>query len=122
MNEALSEAELLVMNAVWEKGAPATVAELVAYFAETKGWKVQTVATFAGRLVEKGYLTREKGKGANTYSATLSKTAYHSRLSRRLINSAYGGSVKNMVASLLDDEGITRGELDELKRWLDGLK
>lgn len=122
MIQTLSDAELEVMNAIWEKAAPVTVSELVAHFSETKKWKVQTVATFAVRLVGKGFLTAEKVRGVNTYTARVSKTAYNNSLSRRLLDTVYGGSVKNMVVSLLNGEAVSPDELNELRKWLEELK
>lgn len=122
MIQTLSDAELEVMNAIWEKGVPVTVSKLVAHFSETKKWKVQTVATFVVRLMGKGFLTTEKVKGIKTYTPRISKTQYDNSLSRRLLDTVYGGSVKNMVISLLDGEEISPDELNELRKWLEELK
>ncbi|WP_417025891.1 BlaI/MecI/CopY family transcriptional regulator, partial [Candidatus Allofournierella excrementavium] len=48
----LSDAELEIMEKVWELGAPVTAAQLTERMAE-KGWKPSTLLTFLARMVNK---------------------------------------------------------------------
>ena len=59
----LSDAELEIMEKVWEMDGPVTAARLTERLAE-KGWKPSTLLTFLARMVNKGALAVEKrGKG-----------------------------------------------------------
>lgn len=120
--QTLSESELEVMNAIWDKGAPVSVSELLEHFSETKGWKTTTIATFAVRLINKGFLSVEKIKNVKYYTPLISRERYDSGLARKFINTAYNGSAMNMFVSLWDGKEITREEIDEIRQWIDGLK
>jgi predicted transcriptional regulator len=120
--QTLSESEFDVMNAIWDKGAPTSVSELLEYFSDTKGWKTTTIATFAVRLINKGFLSVEKIKNVKYYTPLISRERYDSGLARKFIDTAYNGSAMNMFVSLWDGKEITRDEIDEIRKWIDGLK
>ena len=120
--QTLSESEFEVMNAIWDKGAPISVSELLVHFAGTKGWKTNTIATFADRLINKGFLSVEKIRNVKYYSPLISKERYESGLARKFINTAYNGSAMNMFVSLWDGNELSREEIDEIRKWIDGLK
>lgn len=122
IKQTLSDSELEVMNVIWEKAVPVSVSQLIEHFAPKKGWKIQTVSTFAARLVNKGFLTVEKIKNTNFYSPKLSKVDYENGLARDLIDTAYNGSVKNLFVSLVDGKAISQSELEEIRRWLSELE
>lgn len=119
--QTLSEAELEVMNAIWDKGSPVSVSELLGHFSDTKGWKTNTIATFAERLINKGFLSVEKVKNVKRYTPLISRERYDSGLARKFINTAYNGSAMNMFVSLWDGKEISREEIDEIREWIDGL-
>ena len=120
--QTLSGSELEVMNVIWDKGAPVSVSELLEHFSDTKGWKTTTIATFAVRLINKGFLSVEKIKNVKYYTPLISRERYDSGLARKFIDTAYNGSAMNMFVSLWDGKEITREEIDEIRRWIDGLK
>ncbi|MBQ9385206.1 MAG: BlaI/MecI/CopY family transcriptional regulator [Ruminiclostridium sp.] len=120
--QTLSDSELEVMNAIWDKDAPVSVSELLKHFSETKGWKTTTIATFAVRLINKGFLSVEKRKNVKYYTPLISRERYDSGLARKFIDTAYNGSAMNLFVSLWDGKEITREEIDEIRRWIDELK
>lgn len=115
----LSEAEREIMDYIWLCGSAVSAAELVAAFADSHGWKIQTVSTFLARLAEKGALIREKRGGQNRYSPAVSREAYQSGRARRFLEEEYGGSVRKLVAALYSSQGLSKGEIDELREWLE---
>ena len=58
---ALSDSEMEIMQVIWQLGAPITTSQLRHLFAH-KGWKIQTLATFLTRLVDKGAITAEEAR------------------------------------------------------------
>ena len=120
--QTLSEAELEVMNAIWDKRSPVSVSELLEHFSKTKGWKTTTIATFAVRLINKGFLSVEKKKNVKYYTPLISRERYESGIARKFIDTAYNGSAVNMFVSLWDGKEISREEIDEIRKWIDGLK
>ncbi|HJA26205.1 MAG TPA: BlaI/MecI/CopY family transcriptional regulator [Candidatus Fournierella merdigallinarum] len=114
----LSDAELEIMEKVWEMDGPVTAARLTERLAE-KGWKPSTLLTFLARMVNKGALAVEKQGKQNLYRALVSADAYRAGEVRELLGRYYSGSVKSMVAALYDGKGLSDGELAELRAWLE---
>ncbi len=113
----LPEAELKVMQIVWKLAPPVTAAE-VQKNAEND-WKATSVLTFLSRLCEKGFLSCKKEGRQNFYTPLVEQEAYLQHEGRSFIKRMYGGSVKNLVASLSDAGALTDGDITELKAFLD---
>ena len=113
----LTEAESEIMSKIWELDSPVSSAMLLAEFSETRGWKAQTICTFLSRLVSKGFLSVEKHGTTNTYTAAISKSDHEHSMAENFISRTYNGSVKNMLASLVDCGKISKEEIEELKDW-----
>lgn len=122
IKQILSDSELEVMNVIWEMDSPISISQLIERFAQKKGWKTQTISTFAVRLVNKGFLTVQKIKNTNFYFPKLSKTDYENKIARDLINTAYNGSFKKLFVSLVDGNAISQSELEEIRQWLSELE
>lgn len=122
IKQLLSDSELEVMEAIWEMDSPVSVSQLIERFAQKKGWKTQTISTFAVRLVNKGFLTVQKIKNTNFYFPKFSKTDYKNNMARNLIATAYDGSVKKLFVSLVDGNAISQSELEEIRQWLSELE
>ena len=113
----LTEAEAEIMSKIWEMNAPVSSAMLLSEFSETRGWKAQTICTFLSRLVNKRFLSVEKRGTANVYTAIISKSDFENSMTEDLISKTYNGSIKNMIASLVDCGKISKEEIKELKDW-----
>ena len=70
----LSEAELGIMNAIWDRGE-ATVAEVWGSLRERRGVARNTILTQMDRLVEKGWLIRDSGSHAHRDRAAVLREA-----------------------------------------------
>ena len=113
----LSEAETEVMQAIWELAGPVTVAQLLVIFDERKQWKTSTLSTILSRLIDKGFLTKSMKGKVNFYEVVLTFQEYQKRETQNLLTNLYSGNVKSFVAALVDDEIVSREDIDELKRW-----
>ena len=119
MAPKLSESELAIMRYIWSQQQPVTAAQVVAAFQQKKGWKIQTVSTFLGRLSEKGILSLTKTGKLNSYTPTLSEAGYQAAETRAFLNEMHHGSVKSFFAALYDSSSISPEDLQELKEWLE---
>ena len=115
----LSETEMEVMQAIWGLATPVTVAQLLSIFEESKGWKTSTLSTMLSRLIDKGFLSKTMKGKVNFYSTNLSLEQYQRHEAQSLLASLYGGNVKNFVAALVDDAGITQEDIEDLKQWFE---
>ena len=113
---ALSDSEMEIMQVIWQLGAPITTAQLRLLFAH-KGWKIQTLATFLARLVDKGALAVEKRKGANLYVPAVTELRYRRLEARHVIESQYNGSLPDFLSAYYGGRGMTLAEQEELAAW-----
>ena len=107
----LPDAELEIMNALWDADVPLTAAELGT-----------TLLTLLARLEEKGCVTREKQGRGYLYTAVLTRAAYLPAESRSLWGRLFGGSPRNFVAALAETDTLTDADIDELAEYLEELK
>jgi len=113
----LSEVEMELMQTIWELATPVTVTQLLTIFEDSKGWKNSTISTMLERIISKGFLQKElKGK-ANYYTVIASFEDYQKQEGRGILSSLYGGSIRNFVAALAEDGGMTDTDVRELQEW-----
>lgn len=115
--QSLSENELYIMEFFWDVG-PMKSDQLAQHVAQ-KGWKPTTLLTFLSRLATKGLLQVQKNGKTNIYTPAVSKAEYQSREGRTFLNQLYGGSAKNFLSALVDAQGLSTQDIQELREWLD---
>jgi len=114
----LPDAELAVMQAIWEKNKEAGRSDLDEALSPYN-WNANTVNTYLARLVDKGYLrVRREGKN-NLYIAIISKDEYLSHDSREMLQRLYGGKLTSFVAALTAEQPLSKNDIEELKQYLD---
>ena len=112
----LSETEMEVMEEIWKVEDSVTVAQLMDIFRD-KHWKTSTLSTILKRLIEKGYLTKSMRGRVNFYYNALTLDEYKKHEAKTLLNRLYNGSIKNFIAAVVDDDGLSKDDIDELKNW-----
>lgn len=114
----ISEAEWRVMKVVWARANPTTNDVVEALTPATK-WKPKTIMTMLKRLVDKGALGyRQKGR-VYEYYAKVDAAECEKAESRSFIQRVYGGSLKPMLSHFLEEEKLSKAEIEELKKILD---
>ncbi len=113
----LPKAELYIMEQFWQYG-PMTSEEVQKRVTE-KNWKRTTLLTFLGRLIKKGMLAADKSKMAFLYSPAISQDAYAMSIGKRLLETQFGGSLKNFMSAMVSEKHLSKKELDEVKAWLE---
>lgn len=107
----VSEAEMEVMEKLWEHGDGIKQSELLALFqADGKEWKRQTLNTFLTRLEDKGLLTREKRIVKPVYS----REEYNCIQMKKVIDRMYEGKLSNFVAAFVRENSINDSEAEAL--------
>lgn len=118
MNAQVSDSELELMKIVWSQGGTARYAQIMEELSRTgRTWQKNTVITLLSRLVEKGFLRVRKLGRRNEYTATVSEADYQTAQTQVLVNKLYAGSAKGLVAALIQQEAISPGDYEELKRF-----
>jgi BlaI family transcriptional regulator, penicillinase repressor len=117
----LTEAELRIMNVLWQKG-PATVHEVLQALPEKPALAYNSVLTIVRILEKKGYVKHDKDKRAHVYTAQVDREkATRSEVSR-LVSRFFGDSHELLVLNILEDKGIDTEELERVRQLLEGSK
>ena len=114
----LPDAELTVMQAIWECDIPATRADIESILEKSHPMAVTTLLTLLSRLSERGFISVEKAGRAGVYSPKVTKREYLAAQSRSFVKRLCGGSM-SAFANALCDSGLTKEELRELRELLD---
>ena len=115
----VSDAELVVMKVVWEK-APVTANQVVQALEDQMHWKPKTIHTLLRRLVQKRALAFDKKGREHHFRPLVDADEYAHAASRSFLRRFFDGEMAPFLACFLERERLTRGEIEELKRILDG--
>lgn len=96
----ISEAELSVMEALWDVGAAMTAKDLQTVLKERRDWERTTVRSLLTRLQEKGSVVVSKDSDVATYTPAFTKEEYGWDLAEVLVARLYDGRADQLVASL----------------------
>lgn len=113
----ISDAELEVMNILWEKDS-ATSRELSYILEKKKDWKNTTVKTLLSRLVDKGFLGTEKVSNYFVYSALISKESTLEYLTRNFNSNICSKSVADVIYQLINDNDLSSDDISRLENLL----
>jgi len=112
--ERISDSELEVMKLLWKAGEPVTSTVIREELQRSMGWEATTIKTLISRLVHKEVVLQEKRK-VFYYRPLISEKEYNHWATSRLINRLYKGSAAAMVAALVDSQGLSEGDINELR-------
>ena len=114
---ALSDAQLEIMNVVWELGE-ASVADVWRQLSAHRKIARNTVQTTLVRLEEKGYLRHRVVGNAFRYSATIEREKTVRGMLRSLLDGAFQGSTEGLLMALLEDSPPSEDELKRIRKSL----
>lgn len=113
----ISEAEFEVMKIVW-KYAPISTNEITEKLLQTTTWSPKTIQTLIKRLVTKGALTYEKQSRMFVYTPVVKEREYIGQESSSFLNRYYDGDITAMVSAYIENDKLTKSELDTLRTLL----
>ena len=115
----LTEAELRLMDVVWQKGS-ATVAEVADALPKQLGLAYNTVLTTMRILEDKGYLkhTKPKEGRAFVYKPVVSREDASRSAVRHLLSRFFGNSKEALVLNLLEDDDLSDNERKRIQALL----
>ena len=114
----LSKREQQIMELLYQ-GEPATANDLMALLPGEPS--NSTVRTLLRILEEKGQVTKAEVDGKYIYSPARAKKAAAKTALNRVLDTFYQGSVRDVVATLLDEEKnrLSDEDLDQLQKMID---
>lgn len=117
-SETLTEAELRIMNVLWEKG-PGTVQQVLDAITDKPALAYNTVLTTIRILEKKGYVTHDKDGRAHVYSALVAQEDASRSEIRHLVSRFFRNSHEELVLNVLEDRGMDKQELERLRQMLE---
>lgn len=120
----ISEAEWEIMKILWAE-SPSTANQVVDSLKGKTKWNPRTIRTLIGRLVRKkavGFTHDHKDKRKYLYYPLVSEREMAREETKSMLTRIYGGALNVMVANFLEEERLTREEINELRAILDKKK
>lgn len=114
----ISDAEYQVMQIIWEK-YPISTNDIIDLLSEKTKWNPKTIQTLLSRLVKKGALNHEKQSRCFIYSPKVKKEEYVNYESKSFLKRFYNGALNSMVLNFLEQNELTKEDIEELKNILD---
>ena len=109
-----ADAELEGMKVIWEARRELPVTVIREKLQERKGWEPTTIKTLVSRLAGKGVISQEKC-GVFYYKPLVTEQEYNEWVTNNLVDKVYQGNVKNLIAALVNSDGLTPEDLKELR-------
>ena len=121
--EALTECEVLVMKVIWESADVLSIQEITSRInlKYKKDWKLQTVSTFLGRAVRKGYLEMKRRGRTFDYYPLVTEKEYGRREIVKCVENWGDGRMGNLIASFAETGKLSEEERTHIRRMLDGM-
>ena len=118
----LGEAELEIMQVIWNAGKSVTSNYILKELQELRKWPLSTLMTSLTRMEKKGFVACDRASGTNLYSAIVAENDYKAKEGRHFLKKLYNNSVQNMIANLYSNKVIAPSDVEELRKYLDELE
>lgn len=112
----ISDAELEILEVLWAAGEALNANEIRARLNEKKDWERTTVLTLIRRLLDKGVIAQEK-REVYYYSPCVERSSYVKEETKSFLNKFFKGNAKNLAAALIEDENLSREDIEELRAY-----
>lgn len=112
--EKIVNCELEILKVLWQSGNGMTITEIRKILTANTNWEASTIKTLVRRLCEKGAVNAEK-REVFYYTPAVSEQEYNDYATQQMIDRLYGGSAKNLVASIVGAGKLTDSDIEELR-------
>ena len=109
----VTDSEWYVLDCLWQQ-SPQTAMELVEALFRRVGWAKSTTLTTLRRMEEKGLVHVETVGRARHYTPAVERQGAAARETRSFLDKVYRGSVGLMVSAMVEDQALSKDEIDEL--------
>ena len=104
------------MKVVWERGR-VTVRDVYQTLLERRQVAYTTVMTMMNILEQKGFLKKSAGDDrAYLYEPAKSRKSVMRAMVNEFVERVFGGSANPLMLHLIEDEHVTRKDLDDLRK------
>lgn len=113
----LSDAELKIMQVLWEH-SPQTMADITRALFDETAWTKNTVITLLKRMIAKGTICVDESVFPKTYKPLVDRQALAQQETRSLLKRLFKGSPTMLMSNMVEDTDLTNQDLDEMIRVL----
>lgn len=113
---SITDAELKVAEILWQAKEPLSAYQIRQRLNTDNKWERTTVLTLIKRLLEKEIIGQEK-KEIYYYKAIINEDEYVKEETKQFVERLYKGNAKNLVAALVQEQGMTQEDIEELKNY-----
>ena len=117
-SETLTEAELRLMEVLWQLGS-ATVQQVVDALPARPALAYNSVLTTIRILENKGYVRHLKDGRAHVYTPCVEREEASRSEIKHLVSRFFGDSQDLLIMNILEDRGIDQVELQRLRQLLE---
>ncbi|HZY63109.1 MAG TPA: BlaI/MecI/CopY family transcriptional regulator [Edaphobacter sp.] len=117
-SETLTEAELRIMQVIWQTG-PATVQQILDALTDPPALAYNTVLTTIRILERKGYVGHSKDGRAHIYRALVKRDEASRSEIRHLVSRFFQNSHEDLALNILEDRGVAPEEIKRLRQMLE---
>jgi predicted transcriptional regulator len=115
----ISEAESVIMEALWRASSPQSAEDIVATTASAQGWQEPTVKTLLNRLLKKKAIAAERDGRRYLYRALIRRGDYVHAESKSLLDRLYGGRVAPLVAHFSERMKLSKRDIAEIRALIE---
>jgi len=117
-SQTLTEAELRVMEVLWNKGQ-ATVQQVLDWLSMDFDLAYNSVLTTIRILEKKGYLKHAKDGRAHVYRPVIARDEASRSEVRHLVSRFFGNSHQSLLLNLLQEQELNPDEIKQLRQILE---
>ena len=122
-NDEIPEAELAVMEVLWNRPEGEIVREIVlAMYGRHEHSLHGGVKSFLERLIEKGYVTVDKTGFAHRFFPAVSRQEFVGRQLKRIAESHFDGSLVPMLLSLVEQAKLTKKDRAAIEKLIENIR
>ena len=118
----LPDAELDVMLVLWNSETPLKASAILDRLEGKRDWSMSTLHVLLARMSQRGVIASENDKNYKLYVPSITKEYYRQHETKNFIQKLYDNSAKRLIVSLIETNGITDDEIDEISRLLNEKK
>jgi predicted transcriptional regulator len=112
-----TDQELEILKVVWQL-EHATVRDVHRELEKHRKIAYTTVLTMMGILEHKGHLKKKEGDRAYIYSPAQPQAKVREKMVNEFVNRVFNGAAKPLLVHLMEDQDISREDLDEIEKLL----
>ncbi len=113
----ISDSEWEIMKIIW-KTPNCTAMEIIEQLKDSQKWKPKTVKALISRLISKNIIGFEQSSREYKYYSLLSEEECRKTENRSFLHRVYSGSLKSMLLNFIEEENLTKEDIEELKYLL----